>query len=200
MLVGEDGPPVGEGVVTMSESPAAQVDLVHGRMIDGDVIRPSPDRLPTMDVMRPEDRVKAMRNNRGRTRPERALARELWLLGLRYVTPKGYASRYRQRLAGSPDIIFPRQRIVVFVDGCFWHGCQECGRVPASQYWVDKIARNRRRDDDVTAELGRRGWRVIRIAEHRLRTKPRRAATVAWLSDAVQTSSAGARIPAGRVT
>ena len=81
MLVGEDWPPVGEGVVTMSESPAAQVDLVHGRMIDGDVIRPSRTGCPRW-MSCAEDRVKAMRNNRGRTRPERALARELWLLGL----------------------------------------------------------------------------------------------------------------------
>lgn len=74
---------------------------------------------------------------------------------------------------------------MVFVDGCFWHGCPECGRTPSSSAWLEKIARNRKRDCDVTAELAGSGWTVIRVAEHGLRTKPGLAQTVEWLSAAI---------------
>lgn len=67
----------------------------------------------------PEQRHRAMAHARGRTRLERALAVELWRRGLRYLTTDGHKARYRVRLAGQPDLIFPRKRVVVFVDGCF---------------------------------------------------------------------------------
>ncbi len=63
-----------------------------------------------------------MSHNRGRTGPERALASELWRRGLRYLTYEGYKSISGKRLVGKPDLVFSRERIVVFVDGCFWHG------------------------------------------------------------------------------
>ena len=71
---------------------------------------------------------------------------------------------------GKPDFVFRHERVVVFVDGCFWHGCGACQRVPSSNtvYWGHKIARNRKRDRTVTSQLRRDGWRVLRIWEHEL--------------------------------
>jgi DNA mismatch endonuclease (patch repair protein) len=66
------------------------------------------------------------------------------------------------------DIVFTRQRIVVFVDGCFWHGCPEHGHLPRSNshYWTSKLARNAARDMRVTAALEADGWVVLRLWEH----------------------------------
>lgn len=83
--------------------------------------------------------------------------------------------RRNQDLPGKPDFVFRRQRLCVFVDGCFWHGCPECYRRPASnqQYWDAKVERNRARDRKVDRELGDRGWRCLRIWEHQLRLRDR---------------------------
>lgn len=72
---------------------------------------------------------------------------------------------------GRPDFVFPKQRIALFVDGCFWHGCSKCCRIPASnrRYWIDKIDRNIKRDKAVVSQLRRAGWTVIRIWEHELK-------------------------------
>ena len=74
-------------------------------------------------------------------------------------------------LPGRPDFAFPKLRVVIFVDGCFWHGCPRHGTQPRTnaRFWREKIARNRQRDREVTRELRRRGWRVVRIWEHELR-------------------------------
>lgn len=66
------------------------------------------------------------------------------------------------------DIAFPRLRIAVFVDGCFWHGCPEHGTWPKrnADWWREKIEANRRRDADTDARLGDQGWKVVRIWEH----------------------------------
>jgi DNA mismatch endonuclease (patch repair protein) len=75
-------------------------------------------------------------------------------------------------VCGKPDFVFRSDRVVLFVDGCFWHGCGVCQRVPSSNtgYWDHKIARNRKRDRTVTMQLRREGWRVLRIWEHELGT------------------------------
>jgi DNA mismatch endonuclease, patch repair protein len=71
---------------------------------------------------------------------------------------------------GKPDFIFEEQRLALFVDGCYWHGCPKCYRRPSSNtaYWDAKVARNRSRDAKITALLRREGWRVMRIWEHQL--------------------------------
>lgn len=73
-------------------------------------------------------------------------------------------------LSGKPDFVFPLQRLAVFVDGCFWHGCKTCGKAPSSNtgYWNAKICRNRNRDRGVKMRLQKEGWRVLRIWEHEL--------------------------------
>ena len=130
--------------------------------------------------MKPSQRYRAMAHNRGRTGPERALASELWCRGIRYYTHDGYLSIMRKKLSGKPDMVLPRKRIVIFVDGCFWHGCAECGKhlQLSSGFWINKIAANKKRDVRVTRELADAGWKVLRIPEHGVRTKAALAETV----------------------
>jgi DNA mismatch endonuclease (patch repair protein) len=74
------------------------------------------------------------------------------------------------RLFGKPDFVFHHERLAVFVDGCFWHGCPRHLRRPKSnqKYWSEKIARNEKRDRLVTRKLRQLGWHVVRIWSHEL--------------------------------
>jgi DNA mismatch endonuclease (patch repair protein) len=99
-------------------------------------------------------------------------ATELKLIALfRQFGIKGW--RRNQKLLGRPDFVFQRRRFAVFVDGCFWHGCPQCYRRPASNrsYWDAKALRNKLRDRKVTLGLKTSGWRVMRIWEHELARK-----------------------------
>lgn len=84
----------------------------------------------------------------------------------------GYRYRVAYRVPGLPrrtvDIAFTRQRLAVFVDGCFWHGCPTHGTAPTSnsQWWADKISTNQMRDADTTSHLEDTGWHVLRFWEH----------------------------------
>lgn len=88
--------------------------------------------------------------------------------------------RRKQPLTGKPDFVFRRQRIAVFVDGCFWHGCPRCYKRPNSnqEFWDAKIDRNRRRDRLVARELRLSGWQVIRFWQHQLAYPSRVAAMI----------------------
>jgi DNA mismatch endonuclease, patch repair protein len=79
--------------------------------------------------------------------------------------------RRHQNLPGRPDFVFSRNRVAVFVDGCFWHGCHWHCRMPKTRtaYWIPKIARNKDRDREVIRLLRQKGWRVYRIWEHSLK-------------------------------
>jgi len=78
--------------------------------------------------------------------------------------------RRHAALPGQPDFCFSRERLVVFLDGCFWHGCPKCGRIPKSnvRFWTTKIEANAKRDRRNARELRRAGWRVVRVWEHAL--------------------------------
>lgn len=80
--------------------------------------------------------------------------------------------RRHQPLPGKPDFVFRRERLAIFVDGCFWHGCRWHLRMPQDNrsYWQRKIARNIRRDRETNRLLKRAGWRVLRVWEHALRS------------------------------
>ncbi len=140
------------------------------------------------DVMAPAQRQKAMAHNRGRTKPERALASGLWRKGIRYFTHRGYLAVSHRRLQGQPDIVFPRKRLVVFVDGCFWHGCPECDKRPeqSGESWANKINATRQRDRRVTAALESEGWTVLRVPEHSVRTKGSLAQTIDSLAQLIR--------------
>lgn len=94
------------------------------------------------------------------TGPEVLLRKALWRLGLRY--------RIHYPIPGRPDLVFTKQRIAVFVDGCFWHGCLIHGVAPKSNasFWRTKIDENRERDRKVNDALASAGWVVLRIWEH----------------------------------
>jgi DNA mismatch endonuclease, patch repair protein len=79
--------------------------------------------------------------------------------------------RRHQPMAGKPDFIFPKDKVAIFVDGCFWHGCRWHCRMPQDnrQYWQNKISRNAKRDRITTRLLRRRGWIVLRLWQHALR-------------------------------
>lgn len=80
------------------------------------------------------------------------------------------------RVAFHPDVWFPSPCLAIFVDGCFWHGCPECGHIPRTNtaYWAAKIGRNRRRDARARRTLNRAGISVVRIWECALRDQPER--------------------------
>jgi DNA mismatch endonuclease (patch repair protein) len=84
--------------------------------------------------------------------------------------------RRHHPLFGRPDFVFPKLRLAVFVDGCFWHGCPLHATQPRQneRSWREKIARNQARDRLVTRTLRTRGWRVVRIWEHELTKKNER--------------------------
>ncbi len=75
-------------------------------------------------------------------------------------------------LCGKPDFVFPKKQIALFVDGCFWHGCPQHCRIPHThrRYWVKKIASNKQRDARITRRLRSKGWFVVRIWEHEIKT------------------------------
>jgi DNA mismatch endonuclease, patch repair protein len=98
------------------------------------------------------------------TAVERKLRRELWARGLRYRI-------HRTELRGKPDIVFARERLVIFCDGDFWHGKNWHSRQPKlaagsnGDYWVAKIMSNMKRDNAVTESLRASGWTVLRFWE-----------------------------------
>jgi DNA mismatch endonuclease, patch repair protein len=107
-----------------------------------------------------------MRANRRRdTKPELDVRSALHRSGLRFrvdvpiALPSGRTS---------PDILFPRHRVAVYIDGCFWHSCPSHGTKPRGNawYWTSKLRRNRERDERASKGLRAAGWRVIRRWEH----------------------------------
>ena len=119
------------------------------------------------DRLTPEQRHLNMSHVRSAsTKPEVTLRRALWREGFRYrVNDK--------RLPGSPDIVLPKYRTVIFVHGCFWHGHMDCKNytVPKTNtdFWTAKIARNRQRDQDTWRQLEAKGWAVIIVWECELK-------------------------------
>jgi DNA mismatch endonuclease (patch repair protein) len=106
-----------------------------------------------------------MMANRGRnTTPELSLRRRLHALGLRY-----YVNRRPVRtVARTADIVFPRSKVAVFVDGCYWHCCPIHGTRPRTNadFWSAKLDRNANRDLETNQALIDAGWTVVRIWEH----------------------------------
>ena len=124
-----------------------------------DVASQMPDR------MTPEQRSRAMKSVKLKDGPlERLIQRELRKIGLRF-------QRNYKRLKGSPDIVFPKKKVAVFIDGDFWHGW----RLPRwerklSEFWRSKLRANRRRDQRNFRHLRAANWTVIRLWEHEIRS------------------------------
>lgn len=120
-----------------------------------------------MDTVSPEKRSWVMSRVKGRnTEPERRVRSLLHRLGFRFRVQ-------RKDLPGTPDIVLPKYKTVIFVHGCFWHRHAGCKRAttPANnaEYWQKKFARNLARDARVQQELKESGWQVIIVWECELR-------------------------------
>ena len=120
-------------------------------------------------VARPEppsstDAARFSKQARKDTGPEVALRRLLHARGLRYRLHVPVPTYPRRTI----DICFPRQRVAVFVDGCYWHGCPDHKGTAAhnAEWWATKLAGNRARDAETTAALRSAGWTVLRVWEH----------------------------------
>jgi len=121
-----------------------------------------------MDDLTREQRHKNMSNIRSKnTKPEEKIRKELFARGFRY-------RKNVKTLPGHPDIVLPKYRTVIFVNGCFWHK-HDCGRFvwPLSNqdYWVPKINRNVERDQLNKSELEKLGWKVLTVWECSLKKK-----------------------------
>lgn len=103
------------------------------------------------------------------TAPEMAVRRLVYALGYRYRL-------HEAELPGTPDLVFPGRRKVIFVHGCFWHShdCKRGQRVPSTRqdYWMPKLARNRERDARNGASLEQSGWSVMTIWECQIKDTP----------------------------
>jgi len=120
------------------------------------------------DFFSPNERSRLMSRIRGRAN----ISTELKIAGiLRAARVRGW--RRHLPLPGRPDFTFPKQRVCIFVHGCFWHDCPRCRKRSSTrpEYWAEKIEVNRRRDQRVSHELRLRGYKVIVVWECTLRRK-----------------------------
>ncbi|MFZ5822696.1 MAG: very short patch repair endonuclease [Chloroflexota bacterium] len=121
------------------------------------------------DNLKPDDRKRTMQAVKSKgTRLEKRLFATLSGMGI-----SGW-KKNASNITGKPDIAFLIQKIAIFVDGCFWHGCPHCKRkLPKTnrEYWERKIKRNIELAEIYNAQLNREGWKVIRIWEHEIRDK-----------------------------
>jgi DNA (cytosine-5)-methyltransferase 1 len=134
-----------------------------------DLLPVSLDNIGMPDVLTAPQRSYNMSQIRARgTAPEKKLDALLRAEGLH-----GFATHPSQ-IKGKPDIYFPQEKVAVFMDGCFWHACDQCFRMPGTnrQFWKNKIETNVLRDRKVDRHLKAEGIKVLRIQEHELKKNP----------------------------
>ena len=120
-----------------------------------------------MDIKSKKQRSFNMSQIKSRnTKPELRLRKILYTSGI-----KGY--RLSCDLPGKPDIVFPRKKVAVFVDGCQWHKCPKHFVRPKSNvaFWDKKLSGNVARDTRINKQLRTKGWRILRVWEHELKNK-----------------------------
>lgn len=135
------------------------------------------------DVMTTEQRSRCMAAIKGKdTKPELIVRKYLFSRGLRFRVQV-------RKLSGNPDIVLPKYKTVIFVNGCFWHGHEGCKyfRLPKSnvEFWEAKIERNVARDVRNEAELKALGWRVVRVWECEIKTVAERKEYLKRLYDRI---------------
>jgi DNA mismatch endonuclease (patch repair protein) len=118
------------------------------------------------DVFTESKRSEVMSRIRGRGNKDTELAL------IRVFRSHGITGWRRHRpVFGKPDFVFPKLRLAIFVDGCFWHNCPQHATKPKNNadFWERKLEANKARDLLVNRTLRNAGWRVLRIWEHELR-------------------------------
>lgn len=135
------------------------------------------------DWLSPEQRSRNMASIRSKGN---ATTERTFLQLLRRARISGW--RRHVNLPGKPDFIFRLQRLAVFIDGCFWHGCPRCYRLPEQNrpYWKAKVLSNRRRDRRRARELRSLNWRVMRVWEHSLKSPLGRMRVMARLTEVLR--------------
>jgi len=121
-----------------------------------------------MDVLTKKQRSYCMSRIKNKnTSLEIFFRKYIWNKGLR-----GYL--VKNQIQGKPDLYFPKKKIAVFIDGCFWHKCPECFIAPKSnaRFWKNKINKNVKRDKQINKLLKTNGVKVIRFWEHEIRKNP----------------------------
>lgn len=124
-----------------------------------------------MDILTPQQRHKSMASVHSKnTKPEILVRKYLWRMGFRYRLNN-------PRLPGHPDIVLRKYRTCIFVNGCFWHGHENCKyfKMPRTNipFWEKKISRNKERDKEEQRKLAEMGWHVIVVWECQLKTDKR---------------------------
>lgn len=125
--------------------------------------------IPMSDIFSSEKRSKIMSKVKGEdTKPEMKVRR--------YLHSKGFRYRLHQKsLPGSPDLVFKKYNAIIFVNGCFWHGHENCkyAKLPKSRksYWKNKISKNKKRDKKAINNLLNNSWRVLVIWSCSLKNK-----------------------------
>lgn len=138
------------------------------------------------DVKTPEQRSRNMAAIKGKdTKPEMIVRKYLFSRGLRFRVQV-------RKLPGTPDIVLPKYKTAIFVNGCFWHGHEGCKyfRLPKSnvEFWKEKIERNIERDKESMQALFDLGWKVVRVWECELRNKANREDTLNKIYNSITTS------------
>lgn len=119
------------------------------------------------DNLSKEKRSKVMASIKGKdTKPELLLRKHLWVKGMRYRI-------HDKTIFGRPDISNKKKNLAIFVDGCFWHGCEKCYKEPKSNraFWKNKLANNLERRKRVKTILKKDGWKVLEFWEHQINQK-----------------------------
>ena len=120
------------------------------------------------DNLSREKRSKVMSCIRSKnTKPELIIRKILWSKGKRYRI-------HNKTVVGTPDISNKDKKIAIFIDGCFWHGCDKCYKEPRTNitYWRNKICNNKKRRTFVTEQLRSNGWTVMEFWEHQVVREP----------------------------
>lgn len=126
-----------------------------------------------VDNLTRDMRSKVMASIRGKnTMPELTIRKLVWTAGKRYRL-------HDRSIYGTPDISNKSKKVAVFIDGCFWHGCEVCYKEPKTNiaYWRDKIIRNRKRRELLKEKLLSRNWTVMEFWEHEVKRNPELVAT-----------------------
>ena len=101
------------------------------------------------------------------TKPELAIRKILWSNGVRYRI-------HNKRILGTPDISIRKKKIAIFIDGCFWHGCEKCYKEPSNntEFWKNKIQNNKDRRKKVKKTLKSNHWNALEFWEHEINKNP----------------------------